>query len=105
MDIDYEIFYLGIIVGWIISILSVATVGLIAEIQGIALVIMVLVSGGVLGSMFGIAEIIYFFNRYKIVRRGKELKVCGDTHCGSYSKCDKIHCFQFYNKNGTVRRD
>lgn len=33
-----------------------------------------------------------------------KLEVCRDTHCGSYGKCDKIHCMQFYDyfKNGTI---
>lgn len=29
---------------------------------------------------------------------------CRDTHCGSYSKCDKIHCHQFheYTEEGVL---
>lgn len=37
----------------------------------------------------------------------KGLNLCSDTHCGSYSKCDKIHCLQFYEytKDGIIKRD
>ena len=62
------------------------------------------------GFTFIISHWILLIVSSKIDKRKKEIEeadICGDTHCGGYNECDKIHCFQFYkyNKNGIIKRD
>lgn len=37
----------------------------------------------------------------------KNKEECKDIKCGSYSKCDKVHCHQFYEytDKGIIKRD
>ena len=69
MDIEEEILTLGIIVGWLLTSLSMAFVGFINNIDEIILLIMVGVSGGVIFGLFLIAMIVAFFQNFKVVRR------------------------------------
>lgn len=40
----------------------------------------------------------YFEDKEKLEEEG-----CSDMKCGSYNECDKVHCFQFYNKKGEMK--
>ena len=69
MDTENEILYLGIIVGWLFTSLVVAMVGVIAGVSQMILLLMIFIGAGILFGLFLIAEIAFFFTRYKIVRR------------------------------------
>ena len=69
MDTDNQILYLGIIVGWIFTILIISLIGMVAGVNQFILIGMIGVSGGVLFGMFFIVELISFFQNFKIVRR------------------------------------
>ena len=69
MDTDNQILYLGMIVGWIFTILFISLVGMVAGVNQFILIGMIGVSGGVLFGMFFIVELISFFQNFKIVRR------------------------------------
>ena len=69
MDIEGEIIFCGIFVGWMITILVVAMVGMITNVNQIILIVMLGVSSGVVFGIFLITLLVNFFREFKIVRR------------------------------------
>ena len=69
MDIESEILYLGIIIGWLFTVLSITIVGAVNDMDEIILLIMIGSSAGVIFGLFLIAMIVAFFQNFKVVRR------------------------------------
>jgi len=69
MDIEGEIIFCGIFVGWMITILVVGMVGMITNVNQIILIVMLGVSSGVVFGIFLITLLVNFFREFKIVRR------------------------------------
>ena len=71
MDTENEIVILGVgvIVGWLITALSMVIVGAVFGIDEIILLVMVGISAGILFGFFLIVMMIVFFQEFKIVRR------------------------------------
>ena len=69
MDTENEIMILGVINGWIITVLSVSIAGMIIGVAEIPLLIMIGTSAGVLVGIFPIVMLIFALLNFKIVRR------------------------------------
>ena len=69
MDVEEQVLCLGILVGWITTILSIALIGTLNGIDEIIIVIMIGTSAGVISGFYLIYVIISFFRTFKVVRR------------------------------------
>ena len=69
MDIEKQILYLGVIIGWLFTVLGIAIVGVIGGIGKIILIIMIGVSAGLIFSILLTFGMVCFLQNYKIVRR------------------------------------
>ena len=69
MDTETEILCLGIVVGWLFTILSVAIVGMIVGLSEILLLSMLGISAGFIFGLSLIALLGIYSMNYKIVRR------------------------------------